>query len=211
MAAPWHGGATGRRSRAAGGEVRHAEPVWILPPDAPLPARRGARAPRTAPAPGTCRVPAACCAHGTAGGAGRQGGAPRRAPWPRTVPPYDSVPAACLGAAPRAVCAARAAVCFRFGQLGRLERFRAQGAPGAADRAAEYQKSPVFMPTDDGVQLVRGSGAEGGAEGGSRREFVPFGALWARGGQDGAARMRVSRPTVLGMLCSRLTASLGGL
>ena len=30
------------------------------------------------------------------------------------------------------------------------------------------------MPTNDGVQLVRGSGAEGGAEGGSRREFVPF-------------------------------------
>ena len=44
-------------------------------------------------------MPAACCAHGTAGGAGRQGGAPRRAPWPRTVPPYDSVPAACPGAA----------------------------------------------------------------------------------------------------------------
>ena len=31
------------------------------------------------------------------------------------------------------------------------------------------------------------------------------------GGQDGAARMRVSRPTVLGTLCSRLAASLGGL
>ena len=30
------------------------------------------------------------------------------------------------------------------------------------------------MPTNDGVQLVRGSGAEGGAEGGSRRKFVPF-------------------------------------
>ena len=65
------------------------------------------------------------------------------------------------------------------------------------------------MPTNDGVQLVRGSGAEGGAEGGSRREFVPFGALWARGGQDGAARMRVSRPTVLETLCSRLAAKFG--
>ena len=31
------------------------------------------------------------------------------------------------------------------------------------------------------------------------------------GGQDGAARMRFSRPTVLGTLCSRLAASLGGL
>ena len=30
------------------------------------------------------------------------------------------------------------------------------------------------MPTNDGVQLFRGPGVEGGAEGGSRRECVPF-------------------------------------
>ncbi len=59
------------------------------------------------------------------------------------------------------------------------------------------------MSTSGGEPQVSGSGAGGGAEGGSRREFVPFaipGALWARGGQDGAAHMRVLRPTVLGAL-----------
>ena len=44
------------------------------------------------------------------------------------------------------------------------------------------------MPTNDGVQLVRGSGAEGGAEGGSRREFVPFARFLVLSGL-GVARM----------------------
>jgi len=44
------------------------------------------------------------------------------------------------------------------------------------------------MPTNDGVQLVRGSGAEGGAEGGSRREFVPFACFLVLSGL-GVARM----------------------
>ena len=44
------------------------------------------------------------------------------------------------------------------------------------------------MPTNDGVQLVRGSGAEGGAEGGSRHEFVPFARLLVLSG-FGVARM----------------------
>jgi len=77
--------------------------------------------------------------------------------------------------------------------------------------AAEYQKSPVFMPANDGVQLVRDSGAEGGP----RREFVPFARFLVLSGL-GVARMgrlaSVFRALLCwGQFCSRPAASLGGL
>ena len=80
----------------------------------------------------------------------------------------------------------RRAVSAPGGVLGNLVDLNVSGrrAPGAAGRAGEYQKSPVFMPTNDGAQLVRGSGAEGG----SRREFVPFGRSLVLSGL-GVARM----------------------
>ena len=71
------------------------------------------------------------------------------------------------------------------------------------------------MPTNDGVQLVRGSGAEGGAEGGSLREFVPFARLLVLSGL-GVARMGRLACVFRALLCWRRCArdwlqSLGGL
>ena len=47
-----------------------------------------------------------------------------------------------------------------------FEHLRAQGAPGAAGGAAEYQKSPILMPTDDSAPAGQGLWAEGGSQGG---------------------------------------------
>ena len=51
-------------------------------------------------------------------------------------------------------------------QFAGLEHFKAQGAPGAADGAAECQKSPGLMPANDSAPAGQELWAEGGSQGG---------------------------------------------